>query len=185
MPAPAHDPHVRESSPPRRALLLGLLVAPLAGCGLRPLLIGPEGEVVALEFAAITIEAPDTPLGFALREHLLEVLNVAAYDQAPRYRLTLDVERRRKALGVQLDDTVTRYDLTLGVFYRLDPIVAENTPAPVPLYRSAVRRTASFDVLREPFATLVAERDAEDRATLEAALEIRTRLALYFDERTA
>ena len=46
------------------------------------------------------------------------------------------------------------------------------------IYRSAVRRVASYNVQRDPFATLAAEQDAERRAAVEVSHQIRTLLAL-------
>ena len=170
----------REAYTVSRRIALCLLL-PLAGCGLRPLLAGPEGEVVALEFAGIQVDTPETPLGYALKTQLVQNLNPKGLEREPRYRLVVTTERRRKALGIQLDDTTTRYDLDLAARVRLSPLGAK--PDDPPLLRTIVRRTASFNVLRQPFATLIAERDAEERAALEIALQIRTQLAVYFEER--
>ena len=76
---------------------------------------------------------------------------------------------------IQLDDTVTRYDLSLAATFSLKR-KADN----VVVYRSAVRRTASYNVRDEPYATLVARQDAERRAAVEAGNEIVARLALFF-----
>ena len=136
---------------------------------------------MALEFAAIEVDTPETPLGYALKTRLAENLNPKGLEREPRYRLAVTTARRRKALGIQLNDTTTRYDLNLAARVRLLPLSAK--PDDPPLLDTVVRRTASFNVLRQPFATLIASRDAEERAALEIALQIRTRLAVYFEER--
>jgi len=159
----------------RRRLLLHLLCAPaLAGCELRPLYGGAEGGQMAAELAAIAIDTPKTRVGWLLRDRLIDELG-ADGTADPRYRLSIRLSKRREALAIQLDDSVTRYELALIARFSLEDIAARR-----PLYRGRVRRVASYNVVRSPFATLVAEQDAERRAAAELAYAIRTRLALFF-----
>jgi LPS-assembly lipoprotein len=220
----------------RRQLLAALSLAPgltlLAGCGFRPLYAGPGGEAVAEELAAIEVQAPLTRLGSFLQNQLIDDLNPAGLSTAKRYRLDVRLRRSRQALAIQLDDTITRYDLTLAAFFTLrdigdaaeprpddvdevetevdsalampdlsdlepddpladrddDDVAAEDGSAEAQagaLYRSAVRRVASYNVIREPFATLIAEQDAEQRAAIEVSRSIRTLLTIHFETSTA
>jgi LPS-assembly lipoprotein len=202
------------------------LPAALGGCGFRPLYAGPAGEQVASELAAIDVMAPKTRLGRILENQLIDDLNPAGLAQAKRYRLDVRLERDKRALAVQIDDNITRFDLTLAAFFTLrnlsDPIEespvldvepddddrrdsdvitmggdgradgdenaqrsGETPDGPRALYRSAVRRVASYNVIREPFATLMAEQDAERRASVEVSREIRTLLTIYFESAAA
>jgi hypothetical protein len=219
----------------RRQLLAALSLAPglalLAGCGFRPLYAGPGGEAVAEELAAIEVRAPLTRLGSFLQNQLIDDLNPAGLSTAKRYRLDVRLRRSRQALAIQLDDTITRYDLTLAAFFTLRGIGDAAEPRPddvdeveievdtalampdlsdlepddpladrdddeaaedgsaetkaAPLYRSAVRRVASYNVIREPFATLIAEQDAEQRAAIEVSRSIRTLLTIHFESLAA
>ncbi len=198
----------------RRALRLAAalaLPAALAGCGFRPLYGGARGNVAAADLAAVEVHAPLTRLGRILENQLIDDLNPGGLAVAKRYRLDLTLERNKKALAIQLDDTITRFDLTVSAIFALRPIAgadAGEPPAdvlaageasaddattaaegdagrPAPLYRSAVRRVASYNVIREPFATLIAEQDAERRAAVEVSREIRTLLTIFFENHTA
>ncbi len=226
----------------RRRLLLGLPLSAgflgLGGCGFRPLYGGPRGEAVAEELAAVEVRAPTSRLGRTLQNQLIEDLNPAGLSVAKRYRLDVRLRQSRRALAIQLDDSVTRYDLTLAAFFTLgamdggepvaagpthevdrrddrrldlgdaadleadDPLAAaaapvdadldeadsdaaDDTARPGTLYRSAVRRVASYNVIREPFATLIAEQDAERRAAVEVSREIRTLLTIFFENDSA
>src|SRR3712207_9014944 len=60
----------------------------------------------------------------------------------------------RSALAVQLEGTPTRRDFILSAAFQLRRL-EDNRP----VYTSLVRRVASYDVRRAPFATLVAEQD--------------------------
>lgn len=244
----------------RRRLLVGLSAGPalllLGGCGFRPLYAGAgvEGQVVAGELAAIQVEAPLTRLGRILQNQLIDDLDPAGLGIPHRYRLDLDLRQSRRALAIQLDDTVTRFDLTLAAFFTLrelgdaspvrrdgehaidrgadtlpalpDPFDLEagdrlaeapiedkavedgavedeaaaagsradagadsradsGAASPSLLYRSAVRRVASYNVISDPFATLIAEQDAERRAAVEVSRQIRTLLTIYFENAAA
>jgi hypothetical protein len=219
----------------RRRLLLALVAAPIAGpsiallggCGFRPLYAGPQGEAVSEELASIEVRAPQTRLGRILQNRLIDDLNPAGLLVAKRYRLELALEQSRQALAIQLDDSITRYDLTLAAFFSLRegddpgpagrdmdealeeaedrfdvlPEIGEETldeqvddieseaesagDAVGPLYRSAVRRVASYNVINDPFATLIAEQAAERQAAVEVSREIRTLLAVFFETAAA
>lgn len=205
----------------RRCWLAGAMAlslpAALGGCGFRPLYAGSAGQVVASELATIDVTAPKTRLGRILENQLIDDLNPAGLVLPKRYRLDVQLERDKRALAIQLDDNITRFDLTLAAFFTLrnlsdpvddppmpdlelddddigadDDIMAmdgeesadggsETPDGPRALYRSAVRRVASYNVIREPFATLMAEQDAERRASVEVSREIRTLLTIYFE----
>jgi len=154
------------------------LVAGLAGCGFRPLHGGDAGGRVNPALAAIEVETPENRLGQTVRNQLLDALNPAGLDRRKDYRLVVRLERTTKALAIQLDDRTTRFDLTLAAFFRLYGRGEDK-----PRYRSAVRSVASFNVIREPFATHIAEQDAERRAAREVSRQMRSLLALHFAER--
>lgn len=139
----------------------------------------PDGGDVDLnrQLAAIEVREARSRSVQTLRNALIDRLNPAGLRVTPDYRLDLALTRRRSSLAVQLDDTVTRYDMTITATATLVGLTDDQ-----PLYRTAVARTASYNVLDEPFATLVAEQDAERRAAVEVASQLRALLALYFEK---
>ncbi|MDX1541249.1 MAG: LPS assembly lipoprotein LptE, partial [Geminicoccaceae bacterium] len=141
----------------RRALLLGGLGL-LAGCGFRPMLQPGGGAEVREELAAVAVPRLGGRLGQLVRNAILEELNPTALDVPHRYELDIRLARRSNALGIQLDNTITRYNLTLTARFEL-----QDPSAGAILYRSTVRRVASYNVRRAPYSTLVAEIDAERR----------------------
>ncbi len=170
------------SEPCRRRALLGLLTGAtwLAGCGFRPLHGGSEGAAIDSDLAAIEVTASQDRIGQVLKNFLIDDLNPRGASEIGRYQLTVRTQRARNALIVQIDSTVTRYDMILAAFFELRD-KADKTV----LYRSAARRVASFNLRRAPFATQVSQQDAEDRAARELSTYIRTELALYFAGRPA
>ncbi|MEZ5859897.1 MAG: LPS assembly lipoprotein LptE [Geminicoccaceae bacterium] len=165
-----------------------LLPLAAGACGFRPLYGGAVGEEVAAELASIEVVAPATRVGQLLKNRLLDDLDPAGATVARRYRLIVELSRTQTALAIQLDETITRYDLTLAAFFSLHDLkvdgagmpAAEGEAGPEPAYRSALRRVASYNVVTDPFATLMAEQDAELRAATELSRGIRTLLTLHF-----
>jgi LPS-assembly lipoprotein len=158
----------------RRTFILGS-VAALGGCGFRPMLKNEDDTVVREQLASIGVVGLDGRLGQLVRTALIDELNPTAVPVRNRYKLAVRLARRSSALGIQLDNTITRYNLTLTAsFELLEPAGNEI------LYSSTVRRVASYNVTRAPYATLVAEQDAERRAAEEIGRDISTLLAVHF-----
>ena len=139
----------------RRTLLVGLGTV-LGACGFRPMYLaqGKAAGPVRTELAAIEVQGLGGRLGYLLREALLDELNPATAAVPPRYVLSVQLSSRADALGIQLDATITRYNLLL---------------------------IAAFELrAKEPYADLTASHTAERRAAQEVAIEIRTLLAVQF-----
>jgi LPS-assembly lipoprotein len=160
----------------RRAVLLGL-AAGLDACNFRPLYLakGAHDVPVQTELAAVEIRGLDGRIGYLLRDALLDELNPATADVPPRYVLDVRLSSRARALGIQLDSTITRYNLELTARFQLREKAADEV-----LVASTVRRISSYNVSREPYADLVASQTAERRAAQEVATDIRTLLAVQF-----
>lgn len=150
----------------------------LVACGLRPIHGGAVGQAVNPQLAAIEVEEIGGRLGYNFRRYLLDELNPAGQTVPSIYNLEVKLDRQLNALAIQLDDTITRYNLIVAARFALKRKADGQV-----LYDSALRRVASYNVRSEPFATLVAEQDAERRASREVARQIRTILALYFADR--
>lgn len=150
----------------------------LAACAqFRPLHMPQQSSQLNDNLAAIEIPEIRSRIRQELRNALLDRLNPGGVQIPKTHRLDIRLQRRRKSLAVQLDDTITRYDMTLNATVSLISIETGRLE-----YRTRVSRTASYNVLGEPFATLVAERDAERRAATEIANQLRALLALHFEK---
>lgn len=160
--------------------LFGILaVMLLAGaCGFQPLYgtsrSSLDGAVVA-ELAAVRIAPIPERVGQIVRNDLLDRLTPLGEPASPQYGLTVGLEEAKEGLAIQIDDTVTRFNLTLTANY-----VLENADTGSIVTAGSVRATAAYNVLRSDFANVVAERDAQRRAAREVSDELKTRLAVYF-----
>jgi LPS-assembly lipoprotein len=166
--------------PARRLLVLAVLLL-VGACGFRPLLkqqaeVDRDQEVLS-ELAAVEVERLGGQLGQQLRNDLIDQLDPATLQMPKRYELDVSLRTRTNALAIQLDNTITRYNLTLRARFQL----RDKEDGEV-LYRSGVTRTSSYNVVRQPYAVLVAEDDAERRAAREVSADIRNLLAVYFAE---
>lgn len=166
---------------PSRRLAVLILTAGLGGCGFRPLLKQQAqtdaDQSVQAELAAIEVDPARGQLGQELRNALIDQLNPTSLGGPSRYRLGAVTRTTTNALAIQLDNTVTRFNLGLTTRFQL---VDKQSGKFV--YGSTVTRTASYNVVRQPYAVLVAEEDARRRAAREVSVEIRNLLAVYFAE---
>jgi LPS-assembly lipoprotein len=163
---------------PRRVALLALLA--LGGCHLHPIYAADQTRKAQPELAAIEVPPLSGRRDQFLRNYLLDEFNPQGMAVAPAYRLGVTVSQQSNALAIQLDNTATRVNLVVGASFTL----TRKTDGAV-LYESAIRRVVSYNIRSDPFATLIAEQDAERRASREVAKQIRTILSVYFSERAA
>jgi LPS-assembly lipoprotein len=163
---------------PRRGLLALAALLPVAGCGFRPLYgDAAGGEDVRGDMAAVAVIVPHGRLGQWLKAALADDLNPSMLTVPTDYDLSISLGRTTKALAIQLDTTITRYDLILDAVFVLSRRIDGGA-----IYRNRVRRIASYNVSQEPYSTQVAEEDAERRAAVEASRQIATLVAVFFRE---
>ena len=146
---------------PTSLVLLSVLA--LAACGFTPMYAEPG---VGSPLRRIAVTAQDDRLGYRLREQLEDAL---AWDRSvtPLYRLTATVEQNRRSLGRRIDDTATRYELTVKATWTLTP-AAGGTPL-----SGAETVTTTYASDDQPYAAIAAQQDGEERAASELARLIR------------
>lgn len=155
-----------------RALAALLLIAAtgLAGCGFAPLYAQPG---VVSNLAAIDVQAPQGRTGFLIREHLDDVF---AKNRAlqPAYHMQLELAEQRLPRGVRVDNVATRYEYVLVATYALTAV-----PSGSVAKRGTVRVELTYDSADQPYASVAAQQDAQDRAAEEAARRIQLELAAW------
>ena len=166
------------------ALFAAVLAWPLMGCGFHPLYAMPgaaKGEM-RRQFQAIYVEPVPDRLGYELRNHLIDLIDGASRPAAAAYRLRLDLNSKNEAIGVQsqkvgdlAETTITRYNDKLTVTYELTDMQTGAV-----LAKGVETGLSAYNVLSSPYATLIAQRDADRRAAEDIADRIRIALAAYF-----
>ncbi len=160
--------------PARRMVLLGF-GAMLAGCGFHPLLKQVDDTGVRSELEAIQVTGLNDRVGYLVESSLLNKLNPAGLSAPSRYVLEIRLTQSINALGIQLDNTITRFDLSLDAKFDLRDQSNQEV-----LYHGTVRRIASYNASTAPYSELTAQQDAQQRAADELGNDIRAQLAIYF-----
>lgn len=153
----------RERAGALTSLVLAAGALLLSACGFTPLYGATGGSPV---LSRIAVTAQDDRLGYRLREQLEDAL---AWDRGaqPLYRLTTVTEQSRRPLGRRIDDTATRYELTVRTVWTLTP-VAGGTPL-----TGSETSTSTYAAADQPYGAIAAQQDGEDRAAAELARLIR------------
>lgn len=162
----------------RGALLLVFGMA-VAGCGFKPLYADRQSaSSVPMQFAQIEISPIVGRSGLKLENYLIDRFSARGGHYRKAYRLDIALSDRKDGLAIQQDESITRFNYRLLSTVRL--VRSEDQQI---MFEQALRATSAYNVVKSEFATLSAERDAEDRAARDLANEIITRLAIYFKRR--
>ncbi|GAA0736883.1 LPS assembly lipoprotein LptE [Sphingomonas japonica] len=150
-----------------------MLVAALAGCGLRPLYGGAEGGAVRSALAAVEVAPIEGQAGWLIANALRDRL-AGPGAATPAYRLEVVLDDSLIGLGVRRDDTITRERRTLRARYQLIDLATGLT-----LLDQTAGSDAGIDVVGSEYATIAAEQAALERLSVIVADQIVTRVALY------
>lgn len=162
----------------RTAAVFLALCLGLAGCGYRAL-YGEQASGVTSEDLALVYVAgiPDRP-GQQLRNNLVQRLNPAGQPTRPIYTLSVSLSIASTGVSLSRDNTTSRTSITTTAKYTLT-----DSSSGKGLFTGTSRATDAYDVLVSDYATLVSRDDAVNRAIREVSDDIRTQLAVYFQDR--
>ena len=150
--------------------LIGLTLT-LGGCaGFQPL-YGQPGVVAGL--GGIEVNAPAGRTGYLMRQHLDDAF-AKNHSAVPIYAMDLSLAEARFPRGVRIDNVATRYEYVLTATYALKTL-----PAGAVAKRGQVRVELTYDSADQPYASISAQQDAQDRAADEAARRIELELAVW------
>ncbi len=157
----------------RRLLVPLLCVAGLAlsACGFTPMYAAPG---VSPGMSSIQVVAPEGRVGYLLRESLDDAL-AHRPGETPAYRLELVMDQTRDPLGLRIDDVAKRYQVTLTVNY----VLTDAATGQVAL-RGVATSFVSYDAANQPYASIAARQDVQQRAANDVARKIRMDLATWF-----
>ena len=156
----------------RRLILLALLTAPLAACGLRPLYSGGSSGPVAASLGAIEIAPMPGRAGYLMNAALRDRFGAVKPD-VPRYRLTVVLDDQILGFGVRANDTITRERRSLRARYQL-----VDTMSGARLIDATAGSDAGIDVVSSEYAVIAAEDTALENITNKVADQIVARIAL-------
>jgi LPS-assembly lipoprotein len=156
-----------------RTLAIAVLAAAsvaLSGCGFTPLYAQPG---VISHLASVDVVAPEGRTGFLLRQSLDDALARERGGPAA-YRMNLALSEARYPRGIRIDNVATRYEYVLTAQY-----VLASLPSGAVAKRGTVRVELTYDSADQPYASIAAQQDAQERAAVEAARRIQLDLASW------
>jgi LPS-assembly lipoprotein len=155
----------------------------LSACGFRPLYGDTANRpAVTEQLAAVAVGPVPDRAGQIYRNSLERLLAGEGRGNPGRYRLDSAIRITETGLAINEDATASRYNVRVAVTYRLiAPNAGENKTDRL-LADGTVTQINGYDQISAPYATLVSRQDAIERALQEAAREVHTRLAIYFDQ---
>jgi LPS-assembly lipoprotein len=143
----------------------------LSGCaGFQPLYSQPE---VVKNLASIQVNAPSGRTGYLIRQHLDDAF-AKDHAAAATYAMDLQLGEARYPRGVRIDNVATRYEYVLTANY-----ILKSLPSGALAKRGSVRVELTYDSADQPYASISAQQDAQDRAADEAARRIELELAVW------
>lgn len=152
----------------RAWIALALAVA-LAGCGFQPLYGASESGRALSSIAVDTVAGKS---GHVLKAQLERLMSAGRTPgAAPAYTLAVELEEKLEPIGLRIDASATRTDLTLVARYVLRD--ANGLEAA----KGKVETTVGYDVPASAFGEVAAQNDARERAGETMAELIRAELA--------
>ena len=143
----------------------------IAACGFTPL-HGPNEAATKTRGLIEVAEVPGVT-GFEMRRQLSELLGVGP---EPTHLLTVSVSTSQQGLAITQESDITRFNITGTATYALT-----NSAAGVEVLTGEVRAFAAYSSNDAPFATDVAERDAQRRLAQSLSDQIATRITASAD----
>lgn len=153
-------------------LMVAALV--LAGCGYRPMYgSSATSPGVAGSLSSISIPEPTDRTGQLIRNELISSMQTGRGED--KYMLNLTTTLADNGVILDKQPSVGRQAILITTSYEL---VDRSTGKILTKGKTFAR--VPYDVVRQPFADMQAQKDATERAAREVGADIRTRLAAYF-----
>lgn len=152
------------------AVLLAVAALALSSCGFTPL-YGDQSVTKGL--STIEVVAADGRAGYLLREKLDDAF-ARDVNRLPSHRLVYTIEERRYARGVRVDNVANRYELNLTAKWRLLDIKTGQQ-----VRAGSTSAAVTYDSADQPYASIAAQQDSQERAATELARRIQLDLAAW------
>ncbi len=166
----------------RTSLSIAVLLI-TAACGFRPLYAPSANGDVVKGLANIQIIPIKDRVGQNLHNQLLDLLNPTGRPARPDYVLRISLRESKERLAIRKSAFATRANLRISAKFTLSTVRkgAEGTGNTVFSGKSV--GISSYNILNNPFATVMAEKNARRLAVRGIAQDIRTRLAVFIAQR--
>ncbi len=158
-----------------KPLILLITCFVLTACGFQPLYGSKGSEDIISDFSDIQVAPSKDRIGQLLTNELRHLLNPQRNPLKPKYRLTTTLNDTSYSLAVKKTASATRTNLNVQSNYQLYSTINGSV-----LNSGSNSIIVSYNIYSSDYATLAAEKDAQNRAVKELAQEIRLQLGAYF-----
>ena len=145
-----------------RAVAAAAVLLAAAGCGFQPMYAergqAGSGQISPGVLNSVAIPALPDRVGQQLHNALRDRLNPRGQPTDPRYRLRVSVSSTEEPSTLRSDGTANRKSFNLGTNWQL-----ESYDSGRQLFGSSANATTSYNVVDQPYATVTAFRDAQER----------------------
>ena len=155
----------------RRIFLIGIL--PFSACGFVP--IYGEGKKANQILNKINVEVSSGRSAFELRNRLIDRLGSPS--GSSKYVLRYKSKIESKNLTISRDNDVTRYTLQGTLSFQLIDNVSQKV-----VYENSIASKTAYSATAGTYATIVAEKDANIRLSMDMADKIITLLLITSEE---
>lgn len=152
------------------AVLIIALCTMMSGCGFQPM----YGPSLSPQLASIYVEPVSERDGYELRNTLIDLLGSNGEMRGKRYRLTITLTESNQGVALRNDAAITRYNDTVAASFVLTDMSGKTVT------EGSQTSLTAYNVTSSPYATLVAQQDADKRAAQDIAQRIRLDLAAFF-----
>ena len=147
----------------------------LSGCGFQPI-FGKGGKtIIKSEMREIEISPIANRLGQQLRNHLVQNINPFGNSGKSKFVLKVVLTESKQNLAIKKSEVATRANLT---FFAAYSVVRKTNGAVMTKGSSSI--ITSYNILSEPFGTMIAEKDARARAVREISADLTNKVASFF-----
>ncbi|HEY1707353.1 MAG TPA: LPS assembly lipoprotein LptE [Rhizomicrobium sp.] len=148
----------------------------LSACGFHPLYAtqGQDSGAGRI-FSSVYVEPISGDAGYEMRNSLINLLSASDRVTDWRYRLTVTLHDELEGSALQNDASITRYNYTLTADYTLTDAKTATV-----IKKGKDSSLTAYNVVQSPYATLIAQKDAQRRAGDEIAERIRLDLGVFF-----
>lgn len=155
-----------------RSVAMTLSAFITASCGFTPIYkTVDENGNAAMNLAAVKVESSHDLMGQFYSNRLTDLLNPAAVQVEPQYRMTTTLSKSKTPLAIQQDRTITRYKIVVSVNYRLVDINSGKV-----IDEGNLRREGGYDKVDSDYATYISDEDTTRRIIKELAEDTRIRI---------
>ncbi len=152
------------------AAVLAVASLALSSCGFTPLY---GAQSVTSGLSAIEVVASPGRSGYLLREKLDDAF-ARDVNVLPSHRLIYTLSEQRYARGVRVDNVANRYELSLTAYWHL-----MDTKTGKSVYSGVTSAAVTYDSADQPYASIAAQQDSQERAATELARRIQLDLATW------